>query len=214
MKLYGNDLSPFVQRVKIQAAVKGLTLPLEALPEGGLKGEAYLAINPIGKMPCLVTDSGLQLPESEVIMEYLEDAFPKPGLRPRKPEERAQARLLSRINDLYLMPAVGKTFPLLRGERSPEAVKAALEEVNVALGHLEAFLSGKKHAAGAKFTLADCTVPPTLFFIANLMPMLGVKAPFKGHPKIARYWKSRAKHPVTATAFGEMAAAMKKQLGL
>ena len=62
MKLYGSDLSPFVQRVKMQIAAKGLEVEYLPPPGGGLKSEEFLAINPIGKIPCLVTDSGIGWP--------------------------------------------------------------------------------------------------------------------------------------------------------
>ena len=107
MMLYGSDLSPFVQRIKMQLAAKGLAYEY-APPTGGFKSDEYLAINPIGKIPCLVTDSAMSIPESEVIAEYLEEAFPKPHLRPKKAEERAQVRLITRLTDIYLSPAMGK----------------------------------------------------------------------------------------------------------
>ncbi|MCA3696699.1 glutathione S-transferase family protein [Aquidulcibacter sp.] len=214
MKLYGSDLSPFVQRVKMQIAAKGLEVEYLPPPGGGMKSEEFLAINPIGKIPCLVTDSGMSLPESEVILEYLEDAFPKPALRPRKPEERAQVRLISRVNDIYVGPAMGKIFGLMGPGKDPEAIKAALADVNTALGHLEHVLTSKKHAAGNKFSLADCTITPSLFFVVKILPVMGVKAPLKNFKKIAKYWKTREKDAVTVKAIEEMTAEMKARFGM
>jgi glutathione S-transferase len=213
MKLYGADLSPFVQRVKMQLAAKGLDYDY-ALPPGGFKSEEYLAINPIGKIPCLVTNAGQSLPESEVIVEYIEDAYPKPPMRPRKADERANVRLISRINDIYLVPAMGKTFALMAPTRDPAAVALALEEVNKALAHLEKFMSGKKHAAGNKFTLADCAVTPILFFITKLTGVLGVKAILKPYKNLAKYWKTREKDAISAKAIDEMARDMKARFGI
>lgn len=213
MKLYGGDLSPYVQRVKMQLAAKGIEytyLP----PPGGLKSEDYLAINPIGKVPCLTTDSELSLPESEVIVEYIEDAYPKPALRPRKPDERAQVRLISRITDIYLAPAMGKLFGLMAPGRDPAAVAAALTEINKALGILEHVLSGKKHAASNKFSVADCALAPILFFIAKLTGAVGVKAIFKPYKNVAKYWKTREKDAITAKALEEMSVSLKARFGL
>ena len=39
------------------------------------KTPEYLALNPIGKAPCLIVDESLALPESAVILEYLEESF-------------------------------------------------------------------------------------------------------------------------------------------
>lgn len=213
MKLYGGDLSPFVQRVKMQLSAKGLAYEY-APPPGGMKSEEFLAINPIGKIPCLVTNDGLSLPESEVIVEYIEDAFPKPVLRPRKADERARLRLITRITDIYLVPAMGKTFGLMAPTRDPAAVTAAIGDVNKALGILEPFMSGKKHAAGNKFTVADCALTPILFFISRLTGVLGVKAIFKPYKNLAKYWKSREKDPISAAAIDEMARDMKARFGI
>ena len=46
---------------------------------GGIKSEEYLAMNPQGKMPLLVTADGLALPESEVISQYICHAFDETG---------------------------------------------------------------------------------------------------------------------------------------
>ena len=54
-----------------------------------LKGD-YFTINPIGRVPALVTDDGRALPELEVICEYLEDAFPDPPMLPPDAWGRAQ----------------------------------------------------------------------------------------------------------------------------
>jgi glutathione S-transferase len=212
MKLYGSDLSPYVQRVKMQLAAKGLAYDY-ALPPGGLKSEEYLAINPIGKIPCFVTDSGLSLPESEVIVEYIEDAYPKPLLRPRKADERAQMRLISRVTDLYVLPAMGKIFPHLAPTRDAAAVAVVIEDINKALTLLENLASGKKHIAGNKFTLADCTVAPALFMMTRLTGVLGVKAILKPHKKLAKYLKSREKDAISATAIEEMSRDMKARFG-
>jgi glutathione S-transferase len=214
MKLYGVDLSPFVQRVKIQIAAKGLEVEYLPPPGGDLKSAEFLAINPLGKVPCLVTDSGMNLPESEVILEYLEDAFPKPALRPRKPEDRAAIRLIARINDIYLGPAMNRVFGLLSPNRDPAAVEAALADVNKALGQLEGVMSGKKHAASAKFSTADCSITPSLFFVVRILPNLGVKSPLKPYKKLAKYWKSREKHHASAVALAEMSVALKARFGM
>ena len=45
-------------------------------------------------MPVYEEDEGLVLPESEVIMEYLEQRYPEPALWPEDAAERGLARLL------------------------------------------------------------------------------------------------------------------------
>ena len=85
-----------------------ITNPSEA-PGGSIKSEEYLAMNPQGKMPLLVTADGLALPESEVISQYICHAFDEngPSLIPEDPETRAVCALATRIHDLYVVPIQG-----------------------------------------------------------------------------------------------------------
>ena len=154
------------------------------------------------------------MPESEVIVEYIEDAYPKPVLRPKKADERAQVRLISRVNDIYLVPAMSKCFALMAPTRDPAAVVSAIADVNKALTILETYISGKKHAAGNKFTVADCAVTPILFFVTKLTGVLGVKTILKPYKNIAKYWKSREKDAVSAKAIEEMARDMMARFGI
>src|SRR4051812_50215373 len=56
--------------------------------------------NATGRVPVYEEDEGLVLPESRVIMEYLEERYPEPPLWPADPAERALGRLwLERFDD-------------------------------------------------------------------------------------------------------------------
>lgn len=213
VKLYGVNLSPFVQRVKILAAAKGLPVELVPPPGGSVKSPEYLEINPIGKMPALQMPDGFTVAESEVILEYLEDSHPKPACRPRKPEEKAQMRTISRICELYVGSPMSKVFGLLAPGADRSALPAILDEVNRGLRLLDGALSGKKNAVGAKFSIADASITPTLFFITAILPTVGVKNPLKPYPKLARYWKGRARHAPSAAAIEEMGVALKAMMG-
>ena len=87
MQLYQTYLSPFPTRVRLMLYAKGIDCEIVEPP--GFHGDprskgSYLAINPIGRVPALVLDDGRVLPESEVICEYLEEAFPEPPLFPSR----------------------------------------------------------------------------------------------------------------------------------
>src|SRR5690242_4408639 len=71
--------------------------------------------NPRGKVPVLEEEDGFVLPESAVIMEYLNERFPEPALWPADPGERAVGRLwLDRFDD-----RLGRDYyALRRGEGS------------------------------------------------------------------------------------------------
>jgi glutathione S-transferase len=89
MKLVDAPRCPYCARVRIALAEKGIEherveVDLRDRPQW------LLELNPpAGRVPVL---DGL--PESEVIMELLEELYPDPPLLPRDPQERARARLL------------------------------------------------------------------------------------------------------------------------
>ena len=95
MKLYQTYTSPFPTRVRLMLYAKGIEAEIIEPPGFHSSAESkgdYFAINPIGRVPTLVLDDGRALPESEVICEYLEDAFPTPSLRPADPWGRCSTR--------------------------------------------------------------------------------------------------------------------------
>jgi glutathione S-transferase/GST-like protein len=65
----------------------------------------YLRINPDGTIPALVHDDKV-LTESTPIMEYVDEVFPGPALRPRDPGERWRMRWWMRFFDSYFAPSL------------------------------------------------------------------------------------------------------------
>lgn len=65
---------------------------------------AFLAINPKAVVPVLA-DDGFIVPESTVICEYVEDAFPEYPIYPDDPKARARIRLWTKAVDEELHPA-------------------------------------------------------------------------------------------------------------
>ena len=97
MKLYGYWRSSATYRVRIALALKEIDYDYE--PVNLLKGEqrtdSYLAKNPNGLVPTLVTDEGAALIQSLAIMEYLEEVCPDPSILPDDPVTRARARAIA-----------------------------------------------------------------------------------------------------------------------
>lgn len=75
MKLYYSPTSPYVRKVSITATVTGLADSIERIaanPHPVNRDQGLVQINPLGKAPTLVTDDGLVLFDSRVIVEYLD----------------------------------------------------------------------------------------------------------------------------------------------
>ena len=84
MKLYHSTTSPYVRKVMAVLHIAGLADRTELIPGSGtpLKpNEETIGANPLGKVPCLVTDDGEALFDSRVITRYLAD-LGRAGLYP------------------------------------------------------------------------------------------------------------------------------------
>jgi glutathione S-transferase len=91
VKLVDAPRCPYCARVRIALAEKGLEPEVAEVDLADRPAWVY-ELNVTGRVPIL--DDGFVLPESNVIMEYLEERYPEPALLPADPSERARARLL------------------------------------------------------------------------------------------------------------------------
>jgi glutathione S-transferase len=120
-----------------------------------MKGAAYLAINPMGKVPAIVHDGNI-VTECAAICAYLADSFPEAGLQPT-PAERADyyrwmffaaGPVESAITNRHL-----KWEPTEEQERM-----AGYGNYDKTIAALEGALSGKHYICGDRFTAADVYV--------------------------------------------------------
>ena len=97
MKLYGYFRSSAAYRVRIALNWKGIA-PEQAfvqLRKGGQTAPDYLALNPQGLVPALVTDDGALLTQSLAIIEWLDETHPSPPLLPQGANARARVRSIA-----------------------------------------------------------------------------------------------------------------------
>jgi len=114
LKLYHNDMSSCAQKVRFVLHEKQLQWEGEELDlrRGDQMSESFLAINPKGLVPTLVHD-GHVLAESNVIIEYLNEAFPNPPLLPDEPISRARARLwMKKLDDGIHLETIAVSFAI------------------------------------------------------------------------------------------------------
>jgi glutathione S-transferase len=98
--LYDADRCPYCARVRIVLAEKGLEYETVVIDLSSRPDWLY-ELNPLGKVP-VIEEDGLILPESAVIMEYLDERYTEPALLPPDPADRAVARLQVRRFDTNL----------------------------------------------------------------------------------------------------------------
>jgi glutathione S-transferase len=215
LKLHQTYLSPFPTRVRMLLYAKGIEVEFVEPPgihdSRESKGN-YFKVNPLGRVPALELDDGRVLPESEVICEYLEDAFPEPSLRPKDPWMRAQVRLISRLCDIYLVMAM---VPLFNASGRPRRdwdfarIDAALAEVRKSLDYLEHYIGTDGYAVGSVLTQADGALVPQLLVAFEWAPKLFDRPnPESELPKLSAYWKAIRRDPIAARILKETADAV------
>ena len=174
LTLYDADRCPYCARIRIVLAEKGL--PHETVVVDLDDRPAWIyEKNPLGKVPVLEEDDFV-LPESAVIMEYLEERYPEPPLWPADPAERAAGRLLLERFDQFSRPY----YALRRGDED------AREHLDAELAGLDSLLAGRPFLTGREFGLADAAYLP---WILRAETMLGVD--LDAHPAVAD-WAARA----------------------
>ncbi len=187
MKLYGTNWSPYAIRVMIQIAAKGLDFEVTLPPGGWPATDEYKAQNPIGKIPALQVGDTI-IPESTVIMDYLESEFPEPALQPADPLALARMRLLVRMTDLYLGTQMSPIFQNMMGRGSQQAAEEAASKAMETLAWMDHYADGAPYLIGDRLSLADCTLGPILYFVGVLMPNVGQPDPLAGYTKLAKAW--------------------------
>ena len=156
LKLCGFAVSNYYNKIKIALVEKGV--PFEEEHCMVSQEPAMLARSPMGKVPFLDLGDGQTLTESQVILEYLEAAYPDKPLYPRDRLARARNRELIAHVELDLeWPARrlyrAAFFGGMLSDETKQLVQKELEKGVRAFTELARF---SPWVAGADFTAADC----------------------------------------------------------
>jgi glutathione S-transferase len=155
-------------------------------------------------------DGGARLAESQVICEYLEEAYPQKPLYPRDPLERAKVRELITFMELHLELVARKLYgQVFFGQPKDDAVKAAVEK-DLAKG-LRAFrmlVRFDVYIAGSTLTLADCAAFVHLPLISLATKLAYGRDLFDDMRQVKPYIKMLAERPAFHKVNEDRKAAM------
>ena len=188
--LYDAPRCPYCARVRIVLAEKVIGYEVVEVDLGD-RPDWLFEKNPAGRVPVLEEDDR-PLPESAVIMEFLEERYPQPPLLPADPADRAAVRVRIFRADELTTPY----YALRRGE------EGARERVDAALGRLDAALAGQPWLGGAEYGLADIAYVPWLL---RARDNLGV--PLDPFPALSD-WLARLEERPAVAAEAEIVAAL------
>ena len=173
LTLHFHPLSSYCQKVLIALYERGIAFDGQFLNLGDATARAaFLDLWPTGKMPVLV-DNGRVVPETSIIIEYLERHPGGAPLLPAHADKQLDARLWDRLFDLYVMtPMQAIVADRLRdeAERDPVNVRQARATLAMAYALIDRHMTGRSWAAGEAFSIADCAAAPALFYASTLAP--------------------------------------------
>jgi glutathione S-transferase len=166
--LFDHPLSPYAQKVKISLIEKGLAF--EAVLPGGLgaggAAGAFVEANPRAEVPA-IQDGDVRVFDSTIILEYLDDAYPTPPMRPTGPAERARVRMLEEVMDTHF-EAINwglseiRWFRRAEGASAEALTAAARRQTEGFYAWLERQLGDRIWFNGETFGWGDLSVVPYL----------------------------------------------------
>lgn len=192
--LHYHPFSSFCQKVLVALYERGVPFEGVVVDLGDPEQKAALErLWPMGKFPVLRDEArAVTVPESSLIVEYLDHIHPGPPLVPADPDSALKARQWDRFFDHYvelpLQKVVGDTFRP-EGSHDPNGVEEAKALLRRAYDLLEDSLGEDgRWVAGEDFTLADCGAAPALFYAFMVEP-------FSGRPRLEAYYARLRSRP-------------------
>lgn len=158
--LYSGSTCPFSQRCRIVLLEKELDIEIINVDLFD-KPEKLAEMNPYNQVPVLV-DRDLELFESNIINEYLEDRFPQPQLIPVDPPMRARTRLYLHRFDEELFSRVKI---LDQGNAKEQVVARSM--IAAHLTQISPVFSKQQFLLGNEFSILDAVMSPLLWRLGH-----------------------------------------------
>jgi glutathione S-transferase len=208
MILYVGPLNMFGLKVQIALIEKGIDFQLVMVPYDRDRGyhprhPEVLRVNPKQQVPVLI-DGDVELFDSTLIFEYLEDIRPAPPLWPREPAARAAARLLEMKSDEVYFPHIVRLMGLQDRPDDPSAV-AARDAASRYYLEMEARLTDREWLAG-DYTFADIAFYMAALFGERMGAVVG-----QGTPKLLAWREHMTSRPAVRTVVAAMAGYLSSQ---
>ena len=203
LKLYLHPLSSYCQKAITAFYENGTAFEPVFVNLGDEVSSAEMKqLWPIGKFPVLRDEArGQTVPESSIIIEYLDRYYPgKARLLPEESELAWQTRLKDRFYDLHLHEHMQRVVgDRLRPQDKRDAFGVARAKASIerAYDMIEAEMGSRIWAMGEAFSIADCAAAPALFYARLTVPFGDAR------PNLSAYYERLANRPSFARATEE-----------
>ncbi|HEY7978377.1 MAG TPA: glutathione S-transferase family protein [Rhizomicrobium sp.] len=199
--VYGGSLSPFVRKVCVVMAEKGVDFKVEQVNPFAPPPE-FLEISPLKRIPVLRDTDQPEpntLSDSSVICDYIEHKFPNPPLYPKDPFLRARALWYEEYADSILAATIGpglffqRVVKKMMKQQPDETICAATmsDKLPPLFDYLEKEIGDRQYLVGDAFSIADVTVGTMLVNFAHA----GETVDAKRWPKLAAYGQRLHERP-------------------
>ena len=188
MKLIGAVTSPYVRKVRIVMAEK--KLEYEFVQEDVWAASTSIVLsNPLGKIPCLLMETGEALYDSRVIVEYLDTLSPVGKLIPPSGRERTEVKVWEALADGLLDAAIAARLEAhwvgrSEAERSQAWIDRQLGKVHDTLAAISKGLSDNSMCAGIHLSLADIAVGCALGYLDFRFPNIAWRRDYPNLDKL------------------------------
>ena len=207
-ELYYHPLSPYSQKVLVAIYEKSLEFtPRIVNLKSAQERARYRELYPMGKLPLVVLNHGPLIPESSIIIEYL-DGLGGTRLIPDDAEDARRTRFMDRFFDNYLTDAASELFAegvKPSAQQDTQRIESAQHCIHAVYDFLEHEISHRRWAAGQEFSMADCAAAAGLFYASRILP-------YHDHPNLAVYAQRLAERPSVARVRDEAAPYMQAYL--
>ena len=180
MKLIGSLTSPYVRKVRIVFLEKKLDVDLE-LNNVWAADTKIGDSNPLGKVPCLISDDGDAIYDSRVIAEYADGLSPVSKLIPADNRERAVVKtweaLADGIMDAGILARLERTWRPAN-EQSSAWADRQIGKINKALEQMSEKLGENAWCHGNQMTLADVAVGCAIGYLLFRFPEIQWQAQY------------------------------------
>ncbi|MES2625698.1 MAG: glutathione S-transferase family protein [Pseudomonadota bacterium] len=197
MILFGSSVSPYVRKVMMYAAEKGIAF--ESRPVSPHSDDPqFVAISPLGKIPAL-QDGDYSLADSSAIINYLEAKHPENPLIPLEPRARGKAVWFEEYADTVMFPVGSVIFinrvvlPKLRkvdGDYA-KADEFAAKQVPPLFAYLESVVPAEGFLLGDELCIGDIAITCVLINLRHG----GVDIDAAQYPGLAAYFARLSSRP-------------------
>jgi glutathione S-transferase len=199
MKLIGSLTSPYARKVRIVLAEKKLDCQF-VIEDVWSVNTSIQAINPLGKVPCLIMEDGGAVFDSRVICEYLDGLSPNARLIPQDSRARIAVKTWEALADGLCDAAIAARFESQRPAEKQDAATIARQmgKIESAVQAIAKGLGDNPWSVGLNISLADIAVGSALAYLDFRFPTIRWREQYPNLLRLQQKLENRSSFVETA----------------